>query len=162
MSSQATNGSSHRGDPSRGRSTGGGDAPRYSTDADVYNEIGSQFSDSQRQYPQQGYAGRPVRADVYGLRGYTPGYGPPQQPVRPDVSQLERQRQQQLDRDRQTIANLRLREEQQRAEYERREEERRRHAERLAAQQRADRERYFPKDPKYEDESRQSRRRKPH
>ena len=156
MSSQATDGSSHGGDPSRGRSTDGGDAPRYSTDADVYDEIGSQFLESQRQYPQRGYAGRPVRDDVYGPRGYISGYERPQQPVRPDVAQIERQRQQQLNRDLQILANLRLREEQQRAEYERREEERRRHAERLADQQR------FPRDPKYEDESRQSRRRKPH
>ena len=87
MSDQATDGSSHGGDPTRGQLDDGEAASDYSTNTnELFNYIGSQFSDPRRQYAQLDQVGRPVRGDVYEHRHYTERYERPQQPARSGVS----------------------------------------------------------------------------
>jgi len=168
MSDEATDGSSHGSDPASDQSDDEA-TPGYSNNEnESLNNLGSQFSDPRHQYAQRAQADqpdrgdmyRPNRGDVYEHRDHIARYERPQQPARFGVSRINHQQQQRTNQDLQARENHRRHEEQQRAEHQRRE-QRRQYEERLAAQRSLDRARYPPKDPKDEDESRQSRRRKP-
>lgn len=160
MSDQATDGSSHHGDPSRGQWTDGEATPGYSTDAsELLNNIGSQFSDPRYQYTQQDWAGRPNRGDIYEQSGDTERFQRTRQPPLSQGSQIQR-------KERQVNPNIQTLEDHQRHEGQQRVERQlheayRRHEERLAAQLSANRKQYTPNDPKGEDGVRQIRRRKP-
>lgn len=161
MSNHATDGSSRGVDHMRGQLTDGEATPGFSTNAiELLSNVGSQFSDVRHQYAQRGQAGRPDRADVYEHRNYTERYECPQQPARSGVSRSSHPQQRQLNQGLQASENSQRLEEKWRAKQQLREQHRQ-YKDHLIAQRSADRGQRPSKEPKGEDESRQSRRRKP-
>lgn len=161
MSDQATDSSSHGGDPTRGQLNDGEAAPGYSTHTnELFNFMGSQFSDPRRQYAQRDQIGRPDRGDVYEHRDYTERYERPQQPARSGVSQDSHPQQRQPNQGLQTPDDSGRLGEQRPAERQQ-SEQRRRHEEPLVTERSAGQGQYPPKDPKGEGKNRQIRRRKP-